>query len=315
MGIVMTLGPLGGVSGPVVGGLLIEHVGWSWIFFLNVPVGLLVVAIGATQLPPGRPIRLPGSGFGVEIALLAMATAALMLALTFAAESGPGWLLLAPVAIPFMLLWLRHPSSATVRELLRVPGMIGPHVVLLTEIAAVMAVAFLVPFHLQRSVGATPAQVGLTMLAFPLGTMAFGVIGGTLADRFTARRVTGVGTVVVTIGIALMIPLGGNWGMTELSWRLALIGVGAGLVAGPNQTMAMNNSPRHLLGTTGASTSLVRHLGIAFGPAMATTLWATSGYNLTGMRTALSVAAALALCSVIALLRTPNAVSHRPPGR
>lgn len=306
MGIVMTLGPLGGVSGPVVGGLLIEHIGWSWIFYLNVPVGLLVIAIGVTQLPPGRPLRRPSGGFGVEVALLTTAATALMLALTFTAEHGLAWLLLAPAAAPFVLLWRRHPSSAAVRELLRAPGMLGPHLVLLTEMTAVMAVAFLVPFHLQRVAGASPAEIGLTMLAFPLGTMAFGMIGGALADRFTAYRITGVGAVVVAAGVTSMIPISGDWGMTELAWRLAVIGLGAGLLAGPNQTMAMTNSPRHLLGTAGASTSLARQLGMALGPAIATTLWALPGYTLTGMRAALAVAAALAVCSVIALLRTPR---------
>lgn len=311
MGIVMTLGPLGGVSGPVLGGLLIEHVGWPWIFYLNVPVGLLVVAIVVTQLEPGPPLRVPGAGIGTEVGLLSMAAVALMLSLTFTAEHSAAWLLLAPAAVPFVARWYRHPSSAAVRELFQAPGTVGPHLVLLTEVTAVMTVAFLVPFHLYRTVGASPVEIGLTMLAFPLGTVALGLVGGALADRFTARRVTGIGAVVVTVGVALTIPIGTAWAMTELSWRLALIGAGAGLLAGPNQTMAMNNAPRHLLGTTGASTSLVRQLGIAFGPALATTTWATSGYTLAGMRTALTGAAVLALVSVVALLRTPSAVPRR----
>nr|WP_051425535.1 MFS transporter [Jiangella gansuensis] len=313
MGIVMTLGPLGGVSGPVLGGLLVEHAGWQWIFYLNVPVGLIVIAIGLTQLPSGSALRLPGRGFLGEIALLATAAVALMLSLTFTAEYGPGWLVLAPLALPFVLLWYRHPSSGTVRELLRAPGMLGPHLVLVTEMTAVMVIAFLVPFHLQRAAGATPAEVGLTMLAFPLATMAFGLIGGALADRFTPRRVTGVGAVVVTLGVTLMVPLAQGWGMAELSWRLAVIGVGAGLLAGPNQTMAMNHAPRHLMGTTGASTSLVRQIGIAFGPALATTLWALPGYTITGMRLAMGTAAVLAALSVLALVRTPRLDDDRPP--
>ncbi|MGP4026076.1 MFS transporter [Actinomadura sp. 3N407] len=306
MGIVMTLGPLGGVSGPVLGGLLVEHAGWQWIFYLNVPVGLIVIAIGLTRLPPGSALRVPGRGFLAEIGLLAMTAIALMLSLTFTAEYGPGWLMLAPLALPFALLWHRHPSSGAVRELLRAPGMRGPHLVLLTEMTAVMTIAFLVPFHLQRSAGATPADVGLTMLTFPLATMTFGLIGGALADRFTPRRVTGVGAVLITLGVALTVPLAQTWGMSDLIWRLAIIGVGAGLLAGPNQTMAMNNSPRHLLGTTGASTSLVRQIGIAFGPALATTLWALPGYTVTGMRLAIGMAAVSAALSVLALVRTPQ---------
>jgi MFS family permease len=248
----------------------------------------------------------PGRDFGTEIAVLSAAAIALMLALTFTAEYGPAWLLLAPAALPFIVLWWRGSASRSVRELLRFPGMLGPHVVLLTEMTAVMVVAFLVPFHLQRFVDASPSEIGLTMLAFPLGTMTFGVIGGALADRFTAHRVTGVGAVVVTIGVGLMVPLTADWTMVDLAWRLAIIGIGAGLLAGPNQIMAMTNSPRHLLGTTGASTSLARQIGIAFGPAIGTTLWALPGYNITGMRLAMGAATILAAFSFVALLRTPR---------
>lgn len=310
MGIVMTLGPLGGVSGPVLGGLLVEHAGWQWIFYLNVPIGLIVIAIGLTQLPSGPALRMPGRGFQTEIGLLGMAAITLMLSLTFTAEYGPGWLVLAPLALPFVLLWYRHPSSGAVRELLQARGMLGPHLVLMSEMTAVMAVAFLIPFHLQRVVGATPASVGLTMLAFPLATMIFGWIGGALADRFTPRKVTGVGALAVTLGVTLLVPLAQGWGMADLTWRLAIIGVGAGLLAGPNQTMAMNNSPRHLLGTTGASTSLVRQIGVAFGPALATTVWALAGDTITGMRLAMGMAAVSAALSVLALVRTPHVVAR-----
>lgn len=104
MGIVMTLGPLGGVSGPVLGGFLVEHAGWQWIFFLNAPICVAVIAIGVTQLAPGKPLRVPGRNFGTEIVVLSTVAIALMLALTFTAEYGPAWLLLAPAAVPFIVL-------------------------------------------------------------------------------------------------------------------------------------------------------------------------------------------------------------------
>lgn len=315
MGIVMTLGPLGGVSGPVLGGLLVEHIGWQWIFFLNVPIGVAVIGVGLAQLGAGKPLRAPGRGFGTEIAILSAATITLMLSLTFTAEYGPGWLLMVLAAAPFIVVWWRGPASRSVRELMRAPGMLGPHLVLLTEMTAVMAVAFLVPFHLQRFASASPSEMGLTMLAFPLATMAFGLIGGALADRFTPHRVTGAGAVVITAGVGLMVPLGAEWGMADLAWRLAVIGLGAGLLAGPNQTMAMTNSPRRLLGTTGASTSFVRQIGIAFGPAIATTLWALPGYNITGMRMAMGAATLLAALSLLAVVCTPNFAKPRPTSR
>jgi predicted MFS family arabinose efflux permease len=266
---------------------------------------------GLAQLRAGKPLRAPSRDFGGEIAILSAAVIALMLSLTFTAQHGPVWLLLALGAVPLIGVWWRSPTSRSVREVLRAPGMPGPHLILLTEMTAVMAVAFLIPFHLQRFAGVPPAAIGLTMLAFPLATMTFGLIGGALADRFTPHRVTGAGAVVVTIGVGLMVPLSAEWGMADLAWRLAVIGLGAGLVAGPNQLMAMANSPRRLLGTTGASTSFVRQVGIAFGPAIATTLWALPGYDITGMRIAMGAATLLAALSVLAVARTPNFAKPR----
>lgn len=316
MGVVMALGPLGGVAGPVVGGLLVEHASWQWIFYLNVPICLLVIGIGLARMSAGPPLRFPGRGFASEVGLLGVAGVALMVALTFTAERGPVWLLLALTAIPALALWRRQPASEPVRDLLRTPGMIGPHAALLTQMAAVMAVVFLIPFHLHRTAELTPAEVGMTMLAFPLAVMVFGLMGGALADRGTPRRVAAAGAVVITAGIALIIPLGADWTVGDLWWRLALVGAGAGLFAGPNQTLAMAGSPRHLLGTTGASTSLSRQLGMALGPALATTVWTLSDYAPGGMRAAIALAAALTALSVLALIRTTTVpASARVPDR
>lgn len=303
MGIVMMLGPLGGVSGPALGGLLIEHVGWPWIFYLNVPVGLLVMGIGLAQLPAGARLRVPDRSWWAETGLVGIASAVLMVALSLTASDGALWLLLAPLAIPFALLWRRRPGSAPVIELLRVPGMLAPHAALLTEIAAVMAVQFLVPFHLQLVVGAGPAEVGMVMLAFPLAVLIIGPIGGWLADRWHARTVSIIGVIMVSAGVLSLVPLGDGWGSGDLIWRLAVAGAGAGLFAGPNQVLAMSTAPRRLLGTTGASTSFARQIGIALGPALATAVWALGGHGVDGMRFALGAAAGLAVLSLFVLLR------------
>src|SRR5829696_2450219 len=59
LGVVATLGPLGGITGPALGGLLVDTIGWPWIFYLNVPVSAVLITIGLVQLPPGERLRLP----------------------------------------------------------------------------------------------------------------------------------------------------------------------------------------------------------------------------------------------------------------
>ena len=311
MGVVMTLGPLGGVSGPLIGGVLVDTLGWPAIFYLNVPVGLLVIGIGLGQLRPGRGLRLPDRAWGVEAGLIGAAAIAAMLGLSLAADGGPAWLLLLVAVVPFVVMWRRSASSAPVRELFGVRGMPGPHVALMLEMAAVMAVMFLVPFYLHHNIGASTAQIGVTMLAFPVMVMAFGFVSGVLADRFGANRMVVAGSVVITVGLLLLAPLSSTWSAGDLAWRLAVAGAGAGLFAGPNQTLAMARSPRHLLGTAGASTSLARQLGIAFGPALTTTVWSLAGDGVDGMRAAIVLAVVLAASSGFAQKQRP-AITREP---
>lgn len=312
MAVVMTLGPLGGVTGPALGGLAIERLGWFWIFFLNVPVSLLVIAAGRPALAAGERLRLPGRARLAETALLGGAAATLLLALSLSAGHGPAWLALAPAAVPFALAWRRLPDSRPVRALVGSPGMAGPHLALAAEMAAVMSAQFLIPFHLQRSGTASPAEIGLTMLAFPAAVLATGPAAGALADRLGARAVALAGAAAVTAGLVLLLPVSAGWGPADLVWRLAVAGAGAGLFAGPNQALAMAQAPRDLLGTTGATTSLARQIGVALGPALATATWSLTGYGVPGMRAALGAAAALAAVSVLAQL-DPRALRTATP--
>jgi MFS family permease len=178
--------------------------------------------------------------------------------------------------------------------------MTAPHAALLAEMAAVAMALYLVPFRLRES-GTAPAGTGLAMLAFPAAVMVSGLAGGLLADRWGPRRLAVVGMAVLTVALALIVPLDPRWPPAAFAWRLAVAGVGAGLFAGPNQAQVMADAPPWLLGTTGGSTSLARQLGAALGPALATTVWGLSGYGAGGMRLAFGLATALALAAAAAL--------------
>jgi MFS family permease len=84
MGIVATLGPLGAVSGPALGGALLAVAGWPAIFFVNVPVALAVIAVGLRSLPSDGPLRIPDRGLAAEFALLGGAGTVALLALSLA---------------------------------------------------------------------------------------------------------------------------------------------------------------------------------------------------------------------------------------
>jgi len=312
MSLVATLGPLGAVTGPALGGALIAAVGWPAIFFINVPVSLVVIAIGLRTIEAGGRLAMPDRGWLLESALLAGAATGLLVALTEAPAHGLAWLLGALVAAPLVVGWSRLPASRPVTELVRSSGMAGPMVALLLIVTGIAGAGFIAPFFLVQSLHVGSAVTGLVVLAMPLGMASASSLGGYLADRWNARGMTVIGTVLVAIGLALISPLSGGWQPADVMWRLGLVGAGMGLFAGPNMAVAMRLAPGHLLGTAGAATSVARSLAFALGPAAATVPWALAGYGIAGMRAAavLTVAAAaLAFAATAAawVLRRPAA--------
>jgi hypothetical protein len=150
MGLITTLGPLGLISGPGLGGMVVDVWGRPWIFFVNVSVSVLVMTVGLRMLPPSAPLRVPDRTWFIESLLLSAAVAALLLALSFTASEGPVWMMLALFAVPLLFLWPRMPISGAVRELFRTPGEVGPHVALASAATAIGTVFFITPYFMQR---------------------------------------------------------------------------------------------------------------------------------------------------------------------
>ncbi|MCM0674517.1 MFS transporter [Micromonospora phytophila] len=310
MSVVATVGPLGGVSGPALGGLLVDSLGWPWTFYINVPVGLAVIGIGLAQLPAEGRLRWPDRSLVAGAALLCAAAVALLGGLALSASRGLGWLVLTAAAVPPLRAWLRMRASQSTRGLLLVPGMAGPHLALVAQTTGVGVLMFLIPFYLQDTLNMSATTAGLAILAFPLAALLLASVGGVIADVWNARRTSLLGVAVFVVGLLTLTPLNPEWAAADLTWRLAIVGGGAGLFSGPNQTVAMSTAPPALLATTGATTSLARQLGFSLGPGLATAVWALSGYTALGMRTALVAAAGLGVIALLPLCRgasTPQA--------
>jgi MFS family permease len=303
MSIMATVGPAGAVAGPAAGGVLIATLGWPAIFFVNVPVSVAVLVVAFHTMAGGGGLRLPSGRWLTDSVLLAAGCGALLAALTLAPTRGLPWLLVALVAVPVVAAWSRLSTSRPVVVLLRAPGMASPVIALLCTVAGIAGVQFLAPYFLQESVHVGSAVTGLVVLAQPAAMAPISPIGGYLADRWGARRTAVVGALIMVAGLVLAAPLSSSWQPFDLAWRLALVGVGTGLFAGPNMAIAMRQAPAHLLATAGATTGLARSLAFALGPALATIPWALAAYSPAGMRTSevlLVVAAALGAAAAIA---------------
>lgn len=312
MSVPATLGPLGAVTGPAVGGLLLDHLGWRWVFLVKLPFCLLALAVAWRAMPRDGALRAPDRRALTDALSVAGGLAALLLALTLGAGEA-AWFLLAAVAVAPLWSWLRGPGGRPVTDTLRMAGLFGAHGAVLALAAGFAAMHYVVALHLQRDDAASATATGLTVLAFPLGMALAGPPGGRLADRYGFRRVAVTGAVLTAAGLLLLIPLGDHWSPPDVAWRLALAGVGMGLNGGPTQALVMGAAPPERTATVGSTVQVARALGFTLGPALATAAWALAG-NAGGRRAALTVAATAA-CAAVPLLARPGRHSAPAPER
>ncbi|TVL94148.1 MFS transporter [Streptomyces sp. SAJ15] len=306
MSVPATLGPLGAVTGPALGGVLLDAFGWRAVLLVKLPVCLFALLVVARVLPgPGR-VTAPGRRPLTDAALFGGAVASLLLALTFA-PTAPGWLLLALATVPLALWWRRRPGARPVVDAVRASGVLGGYAAICALAAGFTAMHYVVALKLQEDSGLSATSTGLTVLAFPLAMALLGPLGGRLADRYGPRPVAVVGAVVTASGLTLLaLRSGDGWTQGDIAWRLAVAGAGTGLYGGPTQTLVMSAAPPGAMGIAGSLAQLSRSLGFALGPALASATWGMAD-SRDGARYALALAAAAVWSCVLLLsVRRPR---------
>ncbi|AVV45217.1 MFS transporter [Streptomyces sp. P3] len=303
MSVPATLGPLGAVTGPAVGGLLLDQLGWRSVFLVKIPFCLLALAVAWKAMPRDGRLRRPDRRSSGDMALVATGVTVLLLSLTLASDAS-ACLLLALAAVPPLWWWLRGPGGRPVAGVLREARLLRAHGAVLALAAGFAAMHYVVALHLQRDDGVSATRTGLTVLAFPLGMGLAGPLGGRLADRYRPQPVAVAGAVLTSVGLLLLVPLGDTWSPPDVAWRLALAGIGMGLVGGPTQALIMGAAPPDRAATVGSAVQLARSLGFTLGPALATATWASAGAD-GGVRASLALAAGAA-CLAVPLLALPG---------
>jgi MFS family permease len=310
-GIMGSLGPLGAVAGPPVGGWLLAAFGWPAIFLVNVPLCLIVTLIAYRTIEAGGELRPPGWDWLRETLLLGGAVTALLGGLTLAASTAV-WALACLLAIPLLLLWSRLSTSGSLVRLVRLPNVGVSLAGMALLIVATGVWYFLAPFYLREFLGTDPGSAGLALLAWPLTMALTAPVAGVLSDRFGARRIALAGTLVAVVDLVLVLPISASWSLTEVAVRLALAGASLGLFVAPNGAIVMASSPVRSFATVAGALGLARNFGFAAGPVIAVAVWASSGYELDGIRYAVAVGAAMAILASVLTARVASSPARAP---
>lgn len=270
---------VGGVLGPILGGLLLTAGDWRWIFFINVPIGVAGTWWGyrvlrelSTRAPRQR-FDLPGA-----TAFSGALTAAL-LALTLGIQDR--WtappilgLFAAAVALIAFWFWWEHRTAQPVLDLRLFQSRVYNFSVLsaMMQMLAYYSLTFLVLFFLQAVRGETPLQAAFLLIPAPLVSALVAPASGRLSDRIGARLPATLGLLVQASGLAWFARLTATAPYPLIAAGLAWMGLGGGMFFSPNTSAAMNASPRDRLGIASGTLATLRQVGMvtSFAISMAT---------------------------------------------
>jgi DHA2 family multidrug resistance protein-like MFS transporter len=315
MGLIGVIGPLGSVTGPVLGSLIVSQASWPWLFFVNVPISAVAFAlVAATVQDPGR-LRAPAAA-QLGAAGLVAATFTLLLLGIDDLTSGPdlvGALMIAG-AVVLGLVWFRTSDAATVVDVLRLRPLLALDSSLLLVTMTGGSLFFLLPYILEQHMGRSPGEIGSIMFAMPLAMGVVSFLGGQLADRFGDWRAGLLGACTALVGVALLLTQDPPWGTGATIWRLAIIGAGLGLFVAPNQSATMKFAPRERIGTASSLAGLARSLGFTFGPAAGAAVVGSGGLVNGLLVVPLVAAAGAAAISVVTAIQIRRLDTHQAQG-
>jgi EmrB/QacA subfamily drug resistance transporter len=257
--------------GPVLGGLITSGIGWKWIFFVNVPIGVLAVFIALTRVSDSR----DPEATGVDWAGLVTFSGALFL-LVYALVQGneKGWgsteivaFLSAAVVllIAFVIAELVQTRPMLDLSLFRRPAFSGASIVAFALSGSFFAMFLYLTLYIQDVLGYTPLQAGLRFLPSTMLSFIVAPIAGRLSVRVPVRLLLGSGLTLIGIGLITMTVIDASSSWTALIPGFLLAGAGTGLVNPPLASTAVGVVPVERSGMASGINSTFRQVGIATG--------------------------------------------------
>ena len=299
--------------GPTIASGILAVGSWPWLFAVNLPFGLIALAIGVKTLP-----SMPRAKRAFDFPGAAMAAACLGLFIVGVGGAGhqaaPHMvlaMLIAALAIGWLLLRRQadHPAPVLPVDLFRRPLFALSAATAVCSFA-VQGLSFVaLPFYFEDLLGRSQVETGFFMTPWPLVVAIMAPTGGRLSDRYSAAILGGLGLAILALGMALLAALPSNPGVIDIVWRMMLCGFGFGFFQTPNMKAIMTSAPPQRSGSASGIVATARLVGQTTGAAFAALCFGLVGRD--GAVLALALGAGFAgLGSVMSFLRL--AVAAKP---
>jgi EmrB/QacA subfamily drug resistance transporter len=270
--------------GPVVGGFLVQEVSWQSIFFLNVPVAALAIAVTLLAARESRDETAPREVDLPGVASLTIGLAALVLGLVESNEWGwgsarvIGLFVVALIALgAFVPIERRRRAPMIDFAFFRSRSFFGANVVAFIVSFAMLAMFFFLALYMQDVLGYSPLQAGVRFLPSTVVIMIVAPIAGRLADRVGSRPLMTLGLTLVSFSLFWLTGITTHSSYGYLSVAFVALGFGMGFTMSPMSTAAMNSVDRTKAGVASGVLSMTRMVGGTFGVAVMGAIIATLG--------------------------------------
>lgn len=271
LGLQATMTYLGLTVGPSLGGWLTEAFSWRAVFYINVPVGLLAIALGWRFVPRAHEPR--AERFDFAGAALFMAG---LVALLLALNNGQAWgWASAPVIGLLGAALIGLTAFVIVEQRVAAPmldlSLFASTVFRAATLSAVLnyvalyIILFLLPFYLLQGRGLSPAQAGLILTAQPIVMAIAAPLSGSLSDRIGTRIPALAGMLILTLGLVGLSQITAETPLAWVAAGLAVCGLGTGVFISPNNSALMGAAPRHRQGIASGILASARNVGMVLG--------------------------------------------------
>jgi EmrB/QacA subfamily drug resistance transporter len=257
--------------GPLVGGLITSGIGWEWIFFVNLPIGVAAVALTLARVHESRDPHATGIDWA---GLLTFSGALFLLVFALVRGNDLGWGSTEIVALLagacsllalFALAELRQERPMLDLSLFKRPAFAGASVVAFTLSASAFAMFLYLTLYIQQVLHYSPLQAGLRFLPNTLLMFAVAPVAGRLSAHMPVRLLLGFGLLLVGAGLLAMTAVTPTSSWTALIPGFVIQGAGVGLVNPALASAAISVVPHNRSGMASGANSTFRQVGIATG--------------------------------------------------